>query len=268
MTAEPTRLQDDPRLKAFFDDLRAAHQRALMLDYDGTLAPFRVDRHKATPYPGVRQILKRMLRAGHTRVVLVTGRAVDDLIPLLGLEPLPEIWGAHGWERRKTDGSYERAALTERQRQALRRAYAWVVQQGFGERCEQKPASLAVHWRGMDESAASDLRARVQQAWKDPAAEAGLELAEFDGGIELRVPGRSKADAVERVLRELGEGTVAAYLGDDLTDEDAFRAIRARGLAILVRREYRPTAAQVWLRPPHGLLEFLRRWHHISGGTQ
>ena len=51
-----------------------------------------------------------------------------------------------------------------------------------------------------------------------------------------------------------------AYLGDDLTDEDAFRAVATRGLGILVRQELRKTAAVAWLRPPEELLDFLHRW--------
>jgi trehalose-6-phosphatase len=51
-----------------------------------------------------------------------------------------------------------------------------------------------------------------------------------------------------------------AYLGDDRTDEDAFKALAGRGLAVLVREELRPTAAAVWLRPPVELLDFLQRW--------
>jgi trehalose-6-phosphatase len=54
-----------------------------------------------------------------------------------------------------------------------------------------------------------------------------------------------------------------AFLGDDLSDEAAFRAVRRigkRGLSVLVRREFRETAAEIWLRPPGELLCFLERW--------
>lgn len=71
---------------------------------------------------------------------------------------------------------------------------------------------------------------------------------------------------VERLLGEMGPGTVAAYLGDDLTDEDAFRAIRGRGTGILVREEFRPTAAGFLLKPPEDVLDFLARWNEAAGG--
>ena len=95
-----------------------------------------------------------------------------------------------------------------------------------------------------------------------------LAWHDFDGGIELRVPGRHKGFAVEAVLSEMGKGAAVAYLGDDFTDEDAFRAIHGRGTGILVRPQFRPTAADFWLRPPEELLEFLRQWHELSGGKR
>jgi trehalose-6-phosphatase len=51
-----------------------------------------------------------------------------------------------------------------------------------------------------------------------------------------------------------------AYLGDDLTDEDAFAAVGDRGLSFLVRGEARASNARYWLRPPEELLEFLDGW--------
>jgi len=65
--------------------------------------------------------------------------------------------------------------------------------------------------------------------------------------------------AVETVIAEEGD-TAAAYLGDDLTDEDAFYAIKGKGFSVLVRREWRPTIADVWIIPPEELLSFFDRW--------
>jgi trehalose-6-phosphatase len=69
------------------------------------------------------------------------------------------------------------------------------------------------------------------------------------------------------VLSETAAGGQIAYLGDDLTDEDAFRALKPRGLAVLVRAVLRDTSADVWIRPPRGLLHFLERWRDASRRT-
>jgi trehalose-6-phosphatase len=100
----------------------------------------------------------------------------------------------------------------------------------------------------------------VAGEWAALCRTAPLTLLGFDGGLEVRVSGRTKADAVLAVLRECPLDTPAAFLGDDVTDEDAFVALHGRALAILVRPEQRPTAAEVWLRPPEELAAFLQRW--------
>jgi trehalose-phosphatase len=99
----------------------------------------------------------------------------------------------------------------------------------------------------------------------------GLSLLEFEAGLELRA-GRDKGAAVTAILEEAAASSLhrepnpAAFLGDDLTDEAAFRAIKnygnrgGHGLGILVRNQPRPTAADIWLQPPGELRDFLKRW--------
>ena len=253
----------NPKLhvKKFFERLPRAKEKVLFLDYDGTLAPFKTDPGEALPYPGVRELLSRIMERSDTRLVIVTGRWTRDLIPLLGLRILPEIWGSHGLERLGVDGSYEISPMDERAVQGLAYVDEWMEGNGLIHRCEKKPGCLALHWRGLEKGALLELKNTVLPTWSRLAETAGLELIEFDGGIELRVPARNKGDAVKSVLDEMcQEGIAAAYLGDDSTDEDAFSAIKGKGVGVLVRTELRPTAADLWIRPPGELLEFLSCW--------
>ena len=248
------------KLENFFKHLKKAEQRALFLDYDGTLAPFHIRPEKAVPYSGVREILDELCRSVSTRVVVVSGRYTKDLIPLLGLSQRLEIWGSHGLERLKSDGTYEVAATDKWSLKGLERANEWIQQNNIAGRCEQKPGCLAVHWRGMEEEIIKNIEKEVNDRWSSIAQEFGLQLKEFDGGLELRVPGRNKGDVVKTVITEMDKSVFAAYLGDDLTDEDAFQAIKGMGLGILVREEFRPTAAELWLQPPGELRGFLSHW--------
>lgn len=247
-------------LERFFASVGKAGSRALLLDYDGTLAPFREERSLAAPYPGVAALLGRLLAAGRTRVVIVSGRAVSDLLPLLPLDPTPELWGSHGWERLRPDGGYLFYPLAAAAGGALRRAGARARGRWPG-RCEFKPVSLAVHTRGMAEPEAAGLRKEVRVEWEEIGADNGLEIHDFDGGVELRAGGRDKGSVVRSLLEEL-DGAAVAYLGDDLTDEPAFKAIEGRGLSVLVRAELRQTNAALWLKPPGELLSFLSDWEH------
>ncbi len=247
-------------LQSFFDELGRARTSALLLDYDGTLAPFRRDRYEAPPYPGLRMLLTEIMNTGQTRVVLISGRPAHEVARLLGIQPHPEIWGATGLQRLRPDGACELPHLDEVSGLALAEADTWLVRLGVHHLAEHKPGSLAMHWRSLSAGDQSDLRKLVLLGWAPVAHSAGMVLQEFDGGVEIRMADRNKADAVRTILKEMDIEAPVAYLGDDQSDEDAFRALQGRGLCVLVRPQWRETAATVWLRPPAELLAFFCDW--------
>ncbi|MEW5994601.1 MAG: trehalose-phosphatase [Candidatus Zixiibacteriota bacterium] len=258
-------LNPDCNLNSFFESLRCAGHRALLLDYDGTLAPFQVDREQALPYPGVKRLLSRLVANANTRTVVISGRPVEDVKRLLQLERLPEIWGSHGLERLIGGSEYEAIDLSPAAQTGLKAAQIWIEKEHLSQFAERKPSGFAFHWRGKSKEEAIRLRRKIEQKWLSEASRFGLIVREFDGGLELRPAGITKGDAVRRIVSELGSGAPLAYLGDDLTDEDAFRALEGRGLRVLVRSELRETAADIWIKPPEELLEFLGRWLESGG---
>jgi trehalose 6-phosphate phosphatase len=201
-------------------------------------------------------------------MVIITGRNAHEVIPLLAVRPSPEIWGCHGFERLRPDGTRETQRVEESALRALAAADRWVRQQGLHNRAEFKTAAVAIHWRGLDEATAAATRGQVLLGWLPIAQNTPMELLEFDGGIEMRMPGFDKGDAVRTILDEIGPEVPVAYLGDDITDERAFLALGARGLTVLVRPEWRKTAAALWIRPPEGLQDFLTRWMQASRERQ
>jgi trehalose 6-phosphate phosphatase len=244
----------------FFTRVAEAKTRLLLLDYDGTLAPFSVARNASFPYPGIFEALQSLHDARRTRLILVSGRLIKDLLPLIRLKPQPEIWGSHGYERLLPNGRYEIEELSPRALQDLADAYTWIEEIGLANRCEKKLASLAIHWRGLPHKDVEIIRTQIIQNWSPLVPKTRFRLCEFDGGVELSVTQRNKGYAVKTVLAESGAGAAAAYLGDDFTDEDAFKAMKGKGLSVLVREKYRPTSADLWLKPPRELLEFLIYW--------
>ena len=248
----------------FLERLRSAPARVLLLDYDGTLAPFVVDRTLALPYPEVPPLIVRIMAQG-TRVVLISGRPVRELLLLSGISPQPEIWGSHGLERLMADGRYEVSSVPAHQDYLLAAA-SLLRDAGLEGQTELKPGGVAVHWRGLDPAKAEKLTKEVPRLWKPLLDRAPLRVLEFDGGLEIRVAGPGKGDAVRVILKEAGPGAAVAYLGDDQTDEDAFRALKGNGLTALVRPQSSPTTADVWLQPPHQLIQFLEEWLRASGG--
>jgi trehalose 6-phosphate phosphatase len=252
----------------FLESVARAQRSVLLLDYDGTLAPFKVERQKAMPYAGVSKLLQQIIDTGRTRVVIVTGRDARDISQFLRLRPMPEVWGSHGLQRLLPDGSCEMPEIPADVAEVLDDARRWLDYQGLHDLAEIKPGSIAVHWRALEESAADELRGKILVGWFPIADRAALKLLEFDGGVEMRMPDPDKGYAVQTVLAEMGPHVPAAYLGDDLTDERAFRALAGRGLSVLVRPHQRRSVAQVWLKPPEQLLDFLSRWLSAIETTQ
>jgi trehalose-phosphatase len=280
----PDAWEDVPAVQgAFFERLRKAERPLLICDYDGTLAPFQLDKMQAVPYEGVATVLQAILR-GRTRLAFVSGRPVDELIALLPLAAQAEVWGMHGREHRTPDGSRRVLKPSQAQLSALDVAEATLREQGFADLVERKIASVALHWRTIDAEAEPEklraVRMAGEAAFASHTGKQALGVLPFDGGVELRAEDHTKGHATEALLtasegtkdgndpRETPEATISVFLGDDTTDEDAFQAVRARGgLGMLVRNPPRPSHAQYSLAPPAQLLEFLRAWEDATAGA-
>jgi len=250
----------DGTVDDFLALVASARQSALLLDFDGTLAPFRIDPAKVRPWAGVTALLGDIQQAGPTRIAIISGRPAKDVALQLGMPSPPEIWGLHGAERMTPDGHVEIDNLHPQHRAALNAAkLSLQTADTTGLRLEEKWNAIAIHWRGKSEHFTRIARERMSALLSPFGNEAGMKLLQFDGGIELRA-GRDKGDAVRMLLAEMPSEAPVAFMGDDITDEDAFRALKGRGLGILARRDWRPTLAQVWLRPPLQLRGFLAAW--------
>jgi trehalose 6-phosphate phosphatase len=249
------------KLDEFFATFIGAAKPLLLLDYDGTLAPFRIDRFKAHPWAGVRELLTSIQDQGRTRIVIVTGRPAIEIGPLLGVVSPLEVWGLHGAERLYADGRHEFDQPPPATRAKLDAVCAQLRRDSFGGLFEEKPNAAVMHWRGIALGKAKMIEKRTRAIFEPLAQMDGLTLLKFEAGLELRA-GRDKSGAVSALFEETRDSVPhpAAFLGDDLTDEAAFVAMKGNGLSGLVRREERDTAADIWLRPPEELRDFLKRW--------
>src|SRR5438270_6144545 len=181
-------------IEEFLESVARAERSVLLLDYDGTLAPFSVDRQRAVPYPGVRNLLQQIIDGGRTRLVIVTGRDAHEIDPFLRLRPAPEIWGSHGLQRLLPDGRSQMPEIPSETAEVLDDARRWLQYQGLQDLAETKPGSIAVHWRALEETEAEELRGKILVGWFPIAERANLKLLEFDGGLEMRMPDLDKGD--------------------------------------------------------------------------
>ncbi len=233
---------------------------AVFLDYDGTLTPIVARPDLAVLSAGMRGTIERLTR--RCAVAVVSGRDRRDVARLVGLGSIFYA-GSHGFDIAGPDGrerDYEDAA---RFRPALRQAedeLRGALAGIDGVLVEGKKFAIAVHFRLV---ADSDL-AQVERA-VDAAAARHPELRRTGGKkiFELRPDlDWDKGKAVLWMLDALGldaPDVVPLYLGDDATDEDAFTALRDRGIGILVAEAPPETAARYLLRDPAEVKVFLDR---------
>jgi len=203
-----------------------AGRRPLLVasDYDGVLARLRDDPSDAVPEAGVAEVLARLAAVEGVTVALVSGRGVADLQSTSGLSG-PFRWvGSHGAE---FDGPLT-GELAGR-RDALAERLAPLVAATEGARLEVKPASVAVHVRQVvDRAAAATLLTQSRSR-----ADSSLTLKPGKDVLELAVTDADKGSALRRLAVELG-AAATLYLGDDLTDEDAFRVLGADDVTVKI----------------------------------
>ncbi|HCT61755.1 trehalose-phosphatase [Acidobacterium capsulatum] len=256
----PAGWEGAPAQAKFWEMLQQSRRWLLLLDYDGTLAPFHQDRMQAVPYAGVSERLEALADRSQGRVVIISGRQIEDLKQLLPLRQPVEMWGSHGREHLDHDGSYRVVDLNPAERQVVDGLAKEMAARGWGHQLEHKPTALAVHWRGLPEEAQRSIRNAAEAYFASVQAPATLEMMPFESGIELRSRSRTKGQVVAEILAEEPDDAPAAFLGDDWTDEDGFAVLGERGLGILVRPEARESCAKFHLTPPGELIRFLDRW--------
>ncbi len=233
---------------------------AVFLDYDGTLTPIIEDHTKAWLASDMRAAVAALAR--HCHVVIVSGR---DLTKLQELVALDSVWfaGSHGFEiasPKDDDRGLEKGSefLPELDtvEQELARRLAGIE----GHMVERKRFSIAVHYRRVAAAEVDRVSSIVREVLKEhPNLRLGHGKKVLDIGPDIHW---NKGEAVRWILDELdgaNENLVPVYVGDDLTDEDAFRALAGQGIGVAVRHdETRVTAADWVVDDVLGVKRFLQ----------
>ena len=248
---------------------------AIFLDYDGTLTPIVATPDKAILSEQTRDAVGRL--AVRCTVGVISGRDLTDVQRLVGLKQIFYA-GSHGFDIAGPVGQREDRrgvpflpALDRAEREL--RADLMDID---GALIERKRFSLAAHYRLVAKEQVPSIEQAVDRAvnrHQNLRKGYGKKVFELRPKIDWH-KGKALLHLLER-LGQTGPNVLPIYVGDDSTDEDAFRALQARGIGIVVREGSGPTAARYGLRDPeevHSFLEALitildqRRWTLIYEG--
>jgi len=231
---------------------------AVFLDYDGTLTPIVPHPEDAHLSTRMRNILRRL--AQNCTVAVVSGRDLADVRQRVELEQLVYA-GSHGFDILVPNGLRQENPEAKQHEPALNQAEAKLRERTTdlpGTQIERKKFSIAIHFRNVD----THHLAQVESIVDTVAAEYptlrkshGKKIFELQPDLDWH-----KGRAVLWLLHTLQlnqPDVLPLYLGDDLTDEDAFQALQGRGVGIVVRDEPRPTAASYALTNSAEVGDFL-----------
>lgn len=202
------------------------------LDFDGVLAP-EVDRPEdARVLESSQSAITCLSGIDGVRVAFVSGRSMDSLVHVSGVPSGVLLAGSHGVEHRDEDGtSLDLTPDEQHARDVIAENLEIAARHRDGVWVEEKPAGLALHTRlaSAGDATEAQLEAETVVGLLFPTA----TLRRGKNVREFAVRSTTKGDALTRLREQTGAGAVF-FAGDDVTDEDGFKALRGGDLGVKV----------------------------------
>jgi trehalose 6-phosphate synthase/phosphatase len=239
------------------EDFSAAKRRCILLDYDGTLAPYQRIPSLATPSVELLQLLQKLSSDPANDIVIISGRDEATLDRWLGHLPLILV-AEHGASIKYVNEDWkEQVNIIDDWKEQIRPLMQTFVDRCAGSFIEEKKSTLAWHYRNahpeMGFSRSRELRNNLMQL----VTNTSLQVIDGNKVLEVRMIGVDKGATAMKLLSEIQPDFVLC-LGDDTTDEDMFKMLRGRGYTIKIGRGN--TAAQYAIVSQHDVFPFLSRF--------
>ena len=237
----------------------------LFLDFDGTLTPIVATPQQAILCNETKGVLDKVSRNSRYKIAIISGRALKDIREKIGLKNIIYV-GNHGSEIEGPKIKFE-SPISPRYKAILKQIKIELTKKLSSIRgviIEDKGLSLSVHYRLVDRKRIPLVKTILHEAVNLYLGRNKIKVKSGKMVLEVRLPGEwDKGKVVlwllarERfAVRE--KSFVPIYIGDDKTDEDAFKALRNKGWTIFVGNP-KPSYAQYYLRNTREVTELLRR---------
>jgi trehalose-phosphatase len=246
------------------DRIQKAQNLFLFLDYDGTLTPIAPRPDMALCPFQVKRRLEALRDLPGVYLAIISGRSLEDVREKVGVSGIIYV-GSHGLELENPAGRHKKILTPARKKelnritQNLRNSLKEIP----GILFEEKGPILSVHYRNVPNEFSTQVcklvEVELQQRRDRWKMASGKMVLEIQPNVDFH-----KGKAVREILRIFPSAALLPiYLGDDETDEDAFRVVKRQGVSVYVGPGTFPSTADFFLQNPDEVQEFLFRCHEV-----
>ena len=241
----------------------------LFLDYDGTLVPFK-DRPQDVVTPNeIKNVLYLLQKHLKFKVFIISGRILNEIKQLINIDGL-SFAALHGLQIELSNGEKFFWEQAENIRPILKEIKSKTLKEfkhEKGIKIEDKKYTLAFHYRLLPNEKIKRNIEKFENIVNIIDTKKTLDLIYGEKVVEIRPKGWDKGKAVVEILNNVAKSDnyLPIYIGDDTTDEDAFREIEKQGITIFIaNKTNKPTAAKYWLKDTNDVLMFLKSLTNIK----
>jgi len=247
----------EQHIQRIISDFNKAGKRSILLDYDGTLAPYEKRPSLAVPSEELILLLKQLTANPSNEIVIISGRDVNTLEKWLGHLPLNMIAEHGACIKYKDEEWKELISINTEWKEQVRPLMQLFVDRCAGSFVEEKKTTLAWHYRNTDPELGFTRSRELRNSLLQLTANTSLQVIDGNKVLEVRMVGVDKGVAALSMLSSFNPDFILC-IGDDATDEDMFRALRERGYTIKIGRAN--TSAQYTILSQRDVFPFLRRF--------
>jgi len=235
----------------------------LFLDYDGTLVVFQNQPNKVKTPANVHQLLQKISENSKFDIIIITGRKLNEVKSLLNIENI-SIAAVHGLHMQLADETQIVMDVAKKAKPSIKHIKNELINEFHQENdilIEDKEFTIAFHYRNVLKEKINTVQEKFIQIIDNNKNNA-MEIVKGDKVFEVRPIGWNKGNAVDYFLnkQERNIKSLPIYIGDDATDEDAFKYLKKKGITIYVKNDSDLiTHALYWLQNPDDVIKFLQK---------
>ncbi len=258
--------------KYIFDNLHEIKYRLqgkekilLFLDYDGTLVSFKKKPDQVKTPEKIKNILKKISDKSCFKPVIITGRTLEEIKKLIDIDDF--VYAAvHGLKIKYPDKQEFIWEKAEKNKPILKKIKKQTHEEFIDEEdvfIEDKKLTVAFHYRTLSEEKINDIVKKFVSIIKKYDKKNELNILHGSKVVEVRPRGWDKGKAVETIIENFdNKNFLPVYLGDDTTDEDAFRFLKNKGLTVyVINNSEEDTDADYYLKNPDDVYGFLEKMY-------